>query len=628
MGKESYESFYGGGGSSFNPSYFGGFGEQSEGYGISPVNVGFPGSAQTANQLMDTVNAIKSGTKTFEVSILGMNDLDQSIPKQHFAEMRALMRLSGVKPSVHGNIMVDPSGFGQAGWTGGESERKSNERRMFQSIEKAHDLDPKGNTPVVFHASSSVPGRRYGFREDEKGNRIKILEKSTAINLETGQATALETENKFRPERPDLLDKGGKPYYAKDQLDAVNVTNWESKMTELASVDKQIGEVIGTAREDLRGSENAFIRSDGKVFDVRNNKPIENFDENKMAAANKLKKADIFLDNIRLNFVGAFDKAYKYGTPEQQKELKNLSIEYSNQMKNVHDVNGGVYVANTLAKKEIHERAIEKLNNITRKGEAPKIFVDAQSYATKKAAETFGNMATSAYKNYGKNAPVITIENLPEHMAFSDAEGLRDLINESRKVFVENMVNGKKMSKGAAIKIAEKHIGATWDVGHINTLRKHGYSEKDIIEQTKVMTKDKSMVKHVHLSDNFGYSDSELPPGMGTAPIKEMLKELEKTGRLKEMRKIIEGGGRYIAQFKSNPMHHNLGIMGSGIYGMKAGPAWSQIQGGQGSYFGGYGTINPELHHSIYGAGFTTMPIDLGGQMPGGRSRFGGAPMS
>lgn len=36
----------------------------------------------------------------------------------------------------------------------------------------------------------------------------------------------------------------------------------------------------------------------------------------------------------------------------------------------------------------------------------------------------------------------------------------------------------------------------------------------------------------------------------------------------------------------------------------------------RGSYFG------------RYGAGFTTMPVELGGQMPGGQSRFGGAPMA
>jgi len=62
---------------------------------------------------------------------------------------------------------------------------------------------------------------------------------------------------------------------------------------------------------------------------------------------------------------------------------------------------------------------------------------------------------------------------------------------------------------------------------------------------------------------------------------------------------------------------------------MKQGPTWNQAQGIQGSYFGGYGMTNPEQHHSLYGAGFTAMPVELGGMMPGGAgSRFGGAPMA
>ena len=38
------------------------------------------------------------------------------------------------------------------------------------------------------------------------------------------------------------------------------------------------------------------------------------------------------------------------------------------------------------------------------------------------------------------------------------------------------------------------------------------------------------------------------------------------------------------------------------------------------------GPINPQIHHSIYGAGFTTLPAELGGEMPGTQSRFAGTP--
>jgi len=36
--------------------------------------------------------------------------------------------------------------------------------------------------------------------------------------------------------------------------------------------------------------------------------------------------------------------------------------------------------------------------------------------------------------------------------------------------------------------------------------------------------------------------------------------------------------------------------------------------------------MNPDIHHSIYGSGFSNLPVELGGQMQG-RSRMSGNPM-
>ena len=71
-----------------------------------------------------------------------------------------------------------------------------------------------------------------------------------------------------------------------------------------------------------------------------------------------------------------------------------------------------------------------------------------------------------------------------------------------------------------------------------------------------------------------------------------------------------------------------MAAFGSPIYGAKMAPTWNQAMNVQGSYSSGYGTLNPQTHHSYFGAGFTTMPVELGGQMPGGESRFGGTPMN
>jgi len=151
----SYEGFYEGGMSSLSPDY-GNF----TGYRMTAAQLGFPGSPQTANQLGEAVNAMKQGVKAFEVTML-QADTSESIPKQHFDEMRALMKLSGVKPSVHGP-MIDAAGFDDKGNWGQEEGRVNNERRMFDTIEKAAKLDSNGSVPVVFHSAGvGTPGAEF-----------------------------------------------------------------------------------------------------------------------------------------------------------------------------------------------------------------------------------------------------------------------------------------------------------------------------------------------------------------------------------------------------------------------------------------------------------------------------------
>jgi len=633
------ESFYGGSESPLSPDY-GGF----MGFRMGADQLGFPGSPQTANQLGETVNALKQGVKAFEVSLL-IPDTAEAIPKQHFNEMRALMKLSGVKPSMHGP-MVDAAGWGEKGWNGNIG-REDSERRMFDAIEKAHLLDPNGNVPIVFHGSSGVPGTE--FKRGKEGE--PIVEKQFAINQDTKQMAPLELEYKYRPEHPELLKGKGIEFTPERQLGSINETEWDNKMTELATFAKHSDEIIGSSALYLRekGYENAIV-------DVKNKKIFEHdgkghitkelnwFEGRQQEKYNQMKKADIFLDNIRLNFAGAFHKAYKYGSDKQKAELKELSESYNGE---IHKLSENA-IFNPVHKQEIFENAIGTLQKITSTKKlvkdggyvvkdghyvddknygAPKIFKEAESFASDKASKTFGNLAMQSYEKFGDNAPIIAVENFHSGTAFSTAEKLKKLVEDSRKNFVKQLMDEKGLGKREAKEIAEKQLGVTWDVGHLNMIKKKGFTDKDVLAETKIITKDKTMVKHVHLTDNFGFADSHLAPGMGNVPFKKIMEQLEKTGRLGEMRKIVEAGG-FVQHFKKSPHGLTMAAFGSPIYGMKSSPYWNQVSEMQGSYFGGYGTLNPSQHHTMYGAGFTTMPVELGGQMQGGQSRFGGTPMA
>ena len=651
----SYESFYGGGDSVFNPEY-----GNLTGYNLGNATMlGFPGSPQSANQIQDVVNAVKHGTKTFEVTML-QPDVGESIPVQHFEEMRALMKLTGIKPSVHAPV-IDAVGFGEQGW-GKEEGRRDNERRMFAAIEKAQILDSSGKLPVVFHATNGTPGSVWRPGDKAAGEPDRVLESGAAVNMESGQIQAVKREWKFRPEMPQFLEKGGtrkvvngevkdiymegkqgKLFTAEGNIEAMNNGDWSNKLTEVAQMTKHVDEIVGSAPLSLGEQGNGFIiNGTNKVVGInKENKKLEPLPDldaksGQIGAYNKIRNAGLFLENAELSFIGAFGQAYKYGTDEQKKKLKKLSEDYSEKLRNIEEtsrilVDGkeATRIFAPLEKKELLGETLHKLHEITdhEKGRAPKIWRLSEDLAKEKASDTFGNLAARSYDSFGEKAPVLAIENVYPTQALSSADSLKELVEESRKKFVKHLVEEKGIGKSKAKKLAKDKIGVTWDIGHLNMVKSKGFTDEEVLRQTKLISEDKSMVKHLHLTDNFGYADTHLVPGMGNVPVKEILEELEKTGRFDEMRKITEAGGM-IQHFKKLPHSMTLAAMGSPIYGMSSAGSWNQAVEMQGAYFGGYGNLNPQTHHSYFGAGFTTMPVELGGAMAGGQSRFGGAPLA
>jgi len=253
---------------------------------------------------------------------------------------------------------------------------------------------------------------------------------------------------------------------------------------------------------------------------------------------------------------------------------------------------------------------------------APQYYIPAEEFAKRKSIETFSNVAFNSYKKYGENAPILALENFMPTTVLSRADSMKELIETTRSKFAEKLTKEKGMSEKEAKKVAEKFIGATWDVGHIHQLRKQGYTDKDLIKETKTIA---PYVKHVHLTDNFGFSDAHLPLGMGDVPIKQHLKELEKAG-IKDAVNVIEAGA-YPAHFKQNPIPQSMDYLNSPVYSYELSPSWADARDMYASYLVGYGDILPQKHFdTFFGGGFSRLPKELGGQHQGTRSSFAGTP--
>ena len=346
-------------------------------------------------------------------------------------------------------------------------------------------------------------------------------------------------------------------------------------------------------------------------------------------------KTSAFMDDAQQKFTGLFDKAYRYGSDKQKEELRELAKSYQEEQKKIREGNSDKTIhpfEKTAQESATMDRYLAGLTEITSRRMkskteldenygAPKIYVPVEEFAMEKAAQTFGNLAYKGYDKWKDKAPVIAVENMYQGMAFSKAEDMKKLVEDSKKVFVGKMVK-QGFSEDVAQKQADKLLGVTWDVGHLNMMRKAGFNEKDVIKETKIVSK---LVKHVHLTDNFGYSDSHLPPGMGNVPTKEILEQLEKAGTLKNARTVVEAGG-FFQHFKRSPFPWVLGAFGAGVYGTGKGPYFNQAQDMMGNYMSSPMAYLPERHFSMYGTGLGMLPTELGGQMPGGASRFSGTP--
>lgn len=626
---DNYEGMYAGGYSSLSPNY-GNF----IGYRLGAGQIGSPTSIQTANQIGEVISRIREGVRNVELQPL-QQDVFEQIPKEHFKEIAALSKLTGVKPSLHSPI-VDPVGFGERGWEG-EFARKDAEQKLLSVVEKGYQLDPTGNTPIVIHSSAGIPGTEYRPGDTKKGEKRFVEKKLILIDQESKQMVPIEEERKyylstkeedFAKGRKEGLEFGGTLRKPRDEIESLNRTDWDQKITGLATGKKQADEVMGTSSAMLA----EYL--DAPMLPQYQEKmtPQEKF------AAKKLIDADLFLDNVEQGFTSIFNRAYKYGTDEQREQLEKLSKDYQDQRKKLYvaikDEDGNMGLVPTfktpLKRKEVIENVILGLKQIADQGGAPQVYKPVEEFAMEKAADTFGNVAFKSYKQFKDNAPILAIENMYQGMAFSRAEDMNKLIEDSRKKFVGEATKpvdkgGLGMAENEAKSQAQKLIGVNWDVGHVNIMRKHGFTEQDVINETNAIARN---VKHIHLTDNFGFTDSHLPPGMGNVPIKKILEELKNAGTLQKSRAIVEAG-TFVQHFKKSPHPFTLSAFGSPVYGGSGStPYWNQVTNTPGGYFGMPMAYLPEKHFSMYGTGFSMLPEELGGQIPGTQSRFSGTPNS
>jgi len=585
-GEYTINNLYQGGYSSLSPSY----GDMFTGYTVSAGSLGITTDPRSANILKEVSSKLAGGSKQVELALVSPEVFD-SIPKQQLKEVNRLGKLTGVDMSVHGPVM-DSAGMSQQGFS--EINREAAERRMIDVVERSHEVDPTGNIPVTFHSAEGIPGTEWETFDGERKAKRMI-----AVNRETGKMIPIEKETRYYPGEDFSKIKPSPP---EEELKVINRTEWGNAIDQSFFNKERADEILQQNQVQiahlLRGLNDKTIRPED----------INKIPEYKRAYAH-YETVSNYLGEVHKNVNALFSRAYKYGTLDQQKELAKISETFKENLEKSDDP----VMAQSQAMQIL-------LNNLRRADITPNMNIPIEEFAAEKSSVTFGNTAFESYKKFGTKAPIISIENPPAGFALSTGEDLRNLIVKSREQFVEKAVESGKLSESEAKTQAAKLIGATWDVGHINMLRKQGATEKDIVRETEKIA---PFVKHIHLSDNFGFEHTELPMGMGNVPLKEMMEKLPQ----KDIKKIVEAG-QWWQHFQTNPIKESFEGLGSPMYSSGAGPLWNQTPAFQEGYFSGYGMMLPSINYETFGAGFSRLPAELGGSRQGGQGgRMSGAPM-
>ncbi len=601
--------------------------------------IGATASPQTPNQIGELTSRLNQGLKAVEIGAMNQRLLDQ-VPLEHFNEIRRLNKLTGAEATLHAPIQdLDLAGFTQQGWN--EYERKESVEKLKSVIDRAHQMDINGNIPITVHAGG-FPAQKWQKEGLYEGGEIQEGQKPlqdqrsemVIVNQDTGQMQSVRYKEK------DYISGRKVAWTPEYSMDNLNRTSWDEEKLRIMQWKKDMNEVQDRFDALHRQKLELLKSAEGKKLLTENEKKelaALSAEEERMHNY----RGELYT-HIRSLTEDMYSRYKKFGTEEseaEQKQHKQLFEQVIKKMdedeKKAEKIRESLSKNNERYRKAKTESEAEEIINERRnlmrmhseivydKSEIvaraiedlppPNTWVPVDDFAKEKVSSSVTEAALYAYKKYGEKAPIISVENVYPEFALSRADSLKETIELAKKNFAKELQEKQKLSKNKAEEIANKIIGVTWDVGHIYMLKKHGYTDEDIKKEAEKIGKH---VTHIHLTDNFGFEDSHLPPGEGSVNMKEQLGEIEKslTKEQKERMKAIVEAGEFVANFKETPHLYALSHLGSPLYSEDLGPTWENIWETHGNYMGGFGEIMPQKYFDLYGApGFAQLPRELGG---------------
>ncbi len=605
----------------FNTSYFHALDKPK----IKEISIGEFG---TSAKMGDALDALKSeinvGAKHIELGFMGkgkgnlgnMQTTPEMFDKLKREELRQLAKINGVTLSTHASLGISGvAGMTEQGQGFSDKVRTENLMELKRTIDFAADTARGG--AIVVHTNEFQREVKDKYTSG-KERFVMGSKKDEALHLadpETGKIFSIRKDDVVHIPKWKTDDK--KNYVDVDGKPIQEFHNYSDRVLEL---DPKTGkpEWDEMTYEKMKGLVKKW--NEGHPKDVKNPEKEFLFLQHMQKNQAEAPRAMQYLD-------GAKDAQKKYEKMREDaeafKELekgKNYDDKFLLRMlRNEY----GEGITEKYKDKKLTPSQILKEEAEAKKGEASyymegyvgferqkkeitKLYEKVQTIedvGVKKSAETLAEAAMYAYdiekqKKLDK-AMFIAPENMMAEWGYgSHPEELKNLVIKSREEMAKLLIDRKFVKdKKEAEKIAKEHIKATFDIGHANTWAKYFNAENPnlsaderkkkfdqwLIDQVKDLSKA-GVLGHIHLSDNFGYYDEHLAPGMGNAPMEKFMEIIRKDPNY-EGQVIVEWGAQPVEQRSEAMLGAWVNLANSPIYRVEGvAPRWNDIENS--GYFG------------------------------------------
>jgi len=505
-----------------------------------------------ARNIPEIASKIRSGAGSLEIQFMGAGRGSQQgetpgmFGKYHRQALRELSKVSDVSLTTHASVGIPGlAGQDQQG-NFSDEQRKMALDEVDRAIEFAADTALGGS--VVIHTGefqrpiSEEPwaegGKKFsGFEEESEKAVIRVVNRKTGQVLTQIRKNEEVSRPKWRRNEneeyinydEEVVPRGERvPVFNKEEgIFEVENVGWKSFVKEAKEMTEEKRKELGSKFDKEKNTvtpEEAFLKETtegqariAKGWALNYSQGLnKKFDDLK-----RLKEQKKMLEeNLK-----TMPEDEKWKITEQLREIE----EGSERMRGIKDLERSIK-----GEQEMVTGQLQQARDQERLGDN---VISAKKYALEKSFNGYalsGMHAMEETKKKNLEKPLfITMENIFPESYGGHPEELKKLVIESRKKMAE-MLMKKGSSESEAKQLAETHIKATLDVGHMNLWRKYFNGndkefDKWILNQTEDLAKSK-IIGNVHLADNYGYQDEHLAPGQGNAPIKEMIKILKKHG--------------------------------------------------------------------------------------------------